>query len=54
MTRLIHKLILGGLLLCLSMSVLGKEQTYLVLSYHDVRDDVDTPLSSDAMSITLA
>ena len=51
MTRLIHKLILGGLLLCLSMSVLGKEQTYLVLSYHDVRDDMSAPLTSDAMSI---
>ncbi|MEE8379421.1 MAG: poly-beta-1,6-N-acetyl-D-glucosamine N-deacetylase PgaB, partial [Gammaproteobacteria bacterium] len=40
-----------SLLLCLSMSVLGKEHTVTVLSYHDVRDDVKMPLTSDALSI---
>ncbi len=52
MRKLMHILILTGLLLGLSMSALGKEQAYQVLSYHNVSDGTNTPLSSDAISIS--
>jgi len=50
MKKFMYILVHGVFLLTLSMNAQGIEQTYVVLSYHDVRDG-STTLSSDAISI---
>lgn len=51
MKKFIYIVMLIALLPGLSMNALGKEQSFQVLSYHDVRDDIGVQLSSDAMSL---